>query len=89
MATTLGIKLDDKTRERLKAVAQGIDRAPHWVLKTALLEYLDKEEATRRERDEDTARWARYQETGEAISQERVMAWLDALAAGRDEPCPE
>jgi predicted transcriptional regulator len=55
MSSTLGIKLDDATRER----------------------------------QEDEARWARYQETGQAISQERVMQWLDALAEGRRKPCPE
>ena len=89
MASTLGIKLDDATRERLKSVAQGLDRAPHWVIKTALMEYLDREETSLREKLEDEARWARYQETGQAIPQERVMQWLDALAEGRREPCPE
>ena len=38
------------------------------------------------ERQEDEARWARYQETGQAIFQERVMQWLDNLAEGRREP---
>jgi predicted transcriptional regulator len=89
MSTTIGIKLDDQTRERLKAVAIGMERAPHWVVKTALLDYLDKAETNQKERDEDMARWMRYQETGHAIPQERVMAWLDALAAGQDEACPE
>jgi len=89
MPLTLGIKLDDATRERLKNVASGLDRAPHWVVKVALIEFLEREEATLSERREDEARWARYQKTGQAISQERVMQWLDALADGRREPCPE
>ena len=89
MSSTLGIKLDDATRERLKSVASGLDRAPHWVIKTALIEFLEREEIALKERQEDEARWARYQETGQAISQERVMQWLDALAEGRREPCPE
>jgi len=89
MSSTLGIKLDDATRERLKSVASGLDRAPHWVIKSALIELLEQEETALRERREDEARWARYQETGQAISQEQVMQWLDALANGRREPCPE
>lgn len=89
MSSTLGIKLDDATRERLKSVASGLDRAPHWVIKTALIEFLDRQEIALREQQEDEARWARYQESGQAISQERVMQWLDALADGRREPCPE
>lgn len=89
MSSTLGIKLDDATRERLRSVASGLDRAPHWVIKTALIEFLEREEIALKERQEDEARWARYQETGQAISQERVMQWLDALAEGRRKPCPE
>ena len=40
--TTLGVKLDDPTRERLKAAAQSIDRTPHWLIKQAIFNYLDK-----------------------------------------------
>lgn len=89
MSSTVGIKLDDATRERLKSVASSLDRAPHWVIKTALIEFLDREEATLREKLEDEDRWAQYQETGRAIPQDRVMQWLDALAQGSREPCPE
>ncbi|MBU1665600.1 MAG: toxin-antitoxin system [Gammaproteobacteria bacterium] len=88
MTTTLGLKLDEATRERLKSLAQSKDRAPHWVIKTALLEYLAREEAAERERREDEARWARYLAEGQAIEQGRVMAWLDQLAEGQRAPCP-
>jgi len=87
--TTVGVKLDDATRQRLKTVADELDRTPHWVIKTALNEWLDREEAALRERHDDEARWARYQESGQAIAQDRVMQWLDALAAGRAEACPK
>jgi predicted transcriptional regulator len=89
MPATLGIKLDDATRERLKNVASGLDRARHWGIKPELIESLEQEEAALRERREDEPRWARYQEIGQAIPQERVMQWLDALAEGRREACPE
>ncbi len=89
MSTTFGIKIDAATQQRLKAVAKSLDRAPHWVMKTALTEYLDREEAVLREREEDEARWKRFQESGQAIEQECVMRWLDSLAAGRGEPCPD
>jgi predicted transcriptional regulator len=88
-STTVGVKLDDATRQRLKAVADELDRAPHWVIKTALNEWLDREEAALKQRQDDAARWAHYQETGLAIPQARVMQWLDALAAGRSEACPK
>ncbi|MBD1549885.1 trifunctional transcriptional regulator/proline dehydrogenase/L-glutamate gamma-semialdehyde dehydrogenase [Pseudomonas typographi] len=40
--TTLGVKLDDPTRERLKAAAQSIDRTPHWLIKQAIFSYLER-----------------------------------------------
>lgn len=86
--TTLGVKVDDETRARLRALAEAKDRTPHWVLKTALAEYLDREERREAERVEDDARWQRYVVTGESVPHEDVSAWLGALADGRDEPCP-
>lgn len=40
--TTLGVKLDDASRERLKAAARRIDRTPHWVIKQAIFNYLEQ-----------------------------------------------
>ncbi len=75
--STVGVELDDETRGRLKHVVDELERTPHWVIKTAL-----------KERHEDKTRWARYQESGQAIAQKQVMQWLDALAAGHEVPCP-
>jgi len=83
-STTLGIKLDANTRDRLKALAQRKDRATHWVIRKAIDEYLAREERAEAERAEDDERWNRYLATGEAIPNERVIAWLDDLAAGQD-----
>ncbi|MGH8822465.1 MAG: proline dehydrogenase family protein, partial [Rhodoferax sp.] len=41
-ATTLGVKLDEATRERLKQAARTIDRTPHWVIKQAVFSYLER-----------------------------------------------
>jgi len=86
--TTLGIKLDEETRERLKALAEDKDRATHWLIKTAIVEYLDKEERAQRERREDLKWWRRYMLTGESISHSAALEWFDALAKGVRKPCP-
>lgn len=39
--TTLGVKLDEATRERLKEAARRIDRTPHWLIKQAIYSYLE------------------------------------------------
>jgi RHH-type proline utilization regulon transcriptional repressor/proline dehydrogenase/delta 1-pyrroline-5-carboxylate dehydrogenase len=43
--TTMGVKLDDATRERIKLAAQSIDRTPHWLIKQAIFNYLAQLEA--------------------------------------------
>ena len=40
--TTMGVKLDDATRERIKSAATRIDRTPHWLIKQAIFNYLEK-----------------------------------------------
>ncbi|NIF24639.1 trifunctional transcriptional regulator/proline dehydrogenase/L-glutamate gamma-semialdehyde dehydrogenase [Candidatus Pantoea multigeneris] len=43
--TTMGVKLDEATRERIKQAAQRIDRTPHWLIKQAIFNYLGQLEA--------------------------------------------
>jgi RHH-type proline utilization regulon transcriptional repressor/proline dehydrogenase/delta 1-pyrroline-5-carboxylate dehydrogenase len=40
--TTLGVKVDEPLRNRLRLAAQQIDRTPHWLIKQAIFAYLDK-----------------------------------------------
>lgn len=42
MGTTMGVRLDDATRERIKQAAQKIDRTPHWIIKQAVFNYLEQ-----------------------------------------------
>ena len=39
--TTMGVKLDDATRERIKTAATRIDRTPHWLIKPASSTHLE------------------------------------------------
>ena len=40
--TTMGVKLDEATRERIKTAASRIDRTPHWLIKQAIFSYLEQ-----------------------------------------------
>ncbi len=88
MAATQGIKLDEDTRARLKALGEKRNRSPHWLMKTAIQSYLEREENYEREKQEDKERWERYQLTGEAVSHEAAAHWLNDLAEGKNTPCP-
>ncbi|RMX01317.1 trifunctional transcriptional regulator/proline dehydrogenase/L-glutamate gamma-semialdehyde dehydrogenase [Allofranklinella schreckenbergeri] len=41
MSTTVGIKVDEALRERIRAAAQGVGRTPHWLIKQAVIQYVD------------------------------------------------
>ncbi len=41
MSTTVGIKVDDLLRERIRNAAQNLNRTPHWLIKQAVLQYVD------------------------------------------------
>ena len=40
--TTLGVKVDDELRARLKAAALSIGRTPHWIVKHALMAEIER-----------------------------------------------
>lgn len=80
MTTTVGIKLDPEIRERLNKLGKIKDRSSHWLMKKAVSEYLEREERYEREKAEDAARWQQYETTGEHLSNDEMMRWLDGLA---------
>ncbi|WP_109994136.1 CopG family ribbon-helix-helix protein [Salinisphaera sp. LB1] len=81
MKTTTGIKLDEATRARLQALGGLKERSPHWLMKRAIAEYLDREERYEREKKEDMQRWRQYQESGAYIDHADMREHLSALAA--------
>lgn len=86
MASTQGIKLDEQTQQRLKVLAHKRDRSPHWLMKAAIEDYLNREEHYEREKAEDTQRWEQYELTSHAIDHADVAPWLEKLANGQIEP---
>lgn len=77
--TTMGVKLDDGTRDRLKRLGAAKDRSPHYLMQEAIDQYLTREEEIEQERQLTIDRWERYQQTGEAIDHEDVVAWVNGL----------
>lgn len=72
----MAVKLEPEIQDRLKRLAAAKRRSPHWLMKEALKEYVEKEEAAEKLRQETLERWDAYQLNGESVSNEAVMAWL-------------
>ena len=41
-STTLGVKVDDLLRTRLRDAATRLERTPHWLIKQAIFAYLER-----------------------------------------------
>ena len=85
MTTTTGIKLDQTTRQRLHTPGVSKDRSTHWLMKRAIVEYLEREECSEREKQEDLRRWQQYQDSHVFISHDDMRQRLHVLAANARE----
>jgi predicted transcriptional regulator len=78
--TTVGVKLDEEMRARLKKLGEAKRRSAHWLMKEAIARYVNFEERYEQEKVEDEARWQRYLETGAHITHAELTTWFDELA---------
>lgn len=85
----MGVKLDEETRTRLKTLGQSRDRTPHWLMKKAITEFLDREEELERRNREADKAWDEYDRTGQYVSHETMEAWLETWGSDKEGPCPE
>lgn len=45
MATTMGVKIDKRLRQRLIVAAKSLEKTPHWLMKHAIVDWLERVEA--------------------------------------------
>ena len=86
-ATTL--KLDIKTKKRIQRLAEVRRRSPHWVMREAIEQYVEREEKREQFRQDALAAWTHYQTTGLHVTAEEADAWLAKLEAGNDATPPK
>ncbi len=73
--TTMGVKLDEATRSRIKLAAQKMDRTPHWLIKQAIFNYLVQLEAG--ETVEEIPLQLNESASDEVAADEMVQPFLD------------
>jgi predicted transcriptional regulator len=87
--STTSLKLDVEIKERVRRLASARRRSPHWLLREAIEEYVEREEKRERFRQDALAAWAHYQTTGLHATAEEVDSWLAKLEAGKDSAPPK
>lgn len=83
------IKIDADTRERVKRLADARQRSPHWLMREAIRQYVDREEKREAFRQSAMRAWDDYQANGAHATQAEADAWLAKLEAGKDAEPPE
>jgi predicted transcriptional regulator len=91
MATpsTTSLKLDPKTKDRVQRLAAARRRTPHWVMREAIEQYVEREEKREQFRQDALAAWNHYQTTGLHATAEEADVWLAKLEAGKDARPPK
>jgi predicted transcriptional regulator len=86
--TTTSLKLDAGTKTRLQRLATSRRRSAHWLMREAIEQYVEHEEARERLRADALAAWSDYQATGQHVTASEADAWLARLEAGEDASAP-
>ena len=93
MSTTgmrpVAIKIEPDIKERVKRLADSRQRSPHWLMREAIHQYVDREEKREAYRQDGIAAWNEYQATGLHVTLDEADAWLAKLEAGEDVESPE
>lgn len=74
MATS--IKIDDELKSRIQHLASLRQRSSRWIMREAITQYVEREEARESFKREALASWAAYQETGQHLTGQEALIWL-------------
>jgi len=80
---TTSLKLDMETKARVQRLAASRRRTPHWILREAVEQYIEREEARESFRQDALAAWEHYQQTGLHVTAAEADAWMSRLAVGK------
>lgn len=89
MASVTSVKLDDDMKGRVKHLAQVRKRTSHWIMREAILQYVEREEKREEFRQETLNAWEEFQGTCLHATAEEVDQWLVSWGTENELPAPE
>ena len=82
------IMLDDADQDRIASLASAKKRTPHYLMKEAILEYLQKEEVRQNFVAAAESSFVHYMETGLHITLDEFDSWVDQVQLDPNTPIP-
>lgn len=87
-SSSVTVKLDPSVRGRIASLAETKKRTPHYLMKEAILEYIQREEARQRFIQAAEASYQHFKETGLHVTFDEFSAWVDEAENDPDTPIP-
>lgn len=91
MSATLkpvSVKLDPETKAKIEQLAQARDRSPHWMMREAISQYVEREEKREAFRQDTLNAWQEFQQTGLHATAADVESWLATWGSDVERPAP-
>ncbi len=85
----VAIKIEEDIKIRLKRLAEARHRTPHWLMREAITQYVNREEKREAFRQDTIKAWDEYRATGLHVTADAADAWLTELEQGKDIEPPE
>ncbi len=87
MATS--VKLDPDLKSRLDRLAAARQRSAHWIMREAITQYVEREEARESFKEEALHAWQEYRETGKHLTLDETTDWLDTWGSDDEAKTPK
>ena len=87
MATS--VKLDEDLKDRVQQLAKIQHRSSHWIMREAIRDYVERQEALESFKQEALASWSQYRETGQHLTGQEARDWLDTWGTDKETESPE
>ena len=71
------VKLEPGVKKRLDRLGKLKQRTPHWLMKEAIIRYIEEEEYAEKLKQETVSRWQEA-ETGKTVSHKAMLKWLES-----------
>jgi predicted transcriptional regulator len=85
----ISVKIDEELKGRIQHLAETRQRSAHWIMREAIREYVEREEARENFRQEALTSWKAYQENGRHLSGKETRDWLATWGTDQESEQPE